>query len=39
MSAQLLELAATPDLVERARHALLEAIVDGTLAPGQRLTQ
>ena len=39
MPAQLLELAATPDLVERAHRVLLEAIVDGTLAPGQRLTQ
>lgn len=39
MPTQLLELAATPDLVERARGALLEAIVDGTLAPGLRLTQ
>jgi len=39
MLAQLLELAATPDLVERAHRVLLEAIVDGTLAPGQRLTQ
>jgi len=39
MAAQLLELAATPDLVERAHRVLLEAIVDGTLAPGQRLTQ
>jgi DNA-binding GntR family transcriptional regulator len=39
MSAQLLELAATPDLVERAHRVLLEAIVDGTLAPDARLTQ
>ncbi len=39
MPAQLLELTATPDLVERAHRVLLEAIVDGTLAPGQRLTQ
>lgn len=39
MPAQLLELAATPDLVERAHRVLLEAIVDATLAPGQRLTQ
>jgi DNA-binding GntR family transcriptional regulator len=28
-----------PDLVERVHHALLDAIGDGTLAPGQRLTQ
>ena len=39
MPAQLLELAATPDLVERAHRVLLEAIIEGTLAPGQRLTQ
>jgi DNA-binding GntR family transcriptional regulator len=39
MSAQLLELAATPDLVERAHRALLDAIVDGTLPPLARLTQ
>jgi DNA-binding GntR family transcriptional regulator len=39
MSAELLELAATPDLVERAHRALLDGIVDGTLAPCMRLTQ
>ena len=39
MPAQLLELAATPDLVARAHRALLDAIVDGTLAPGLRITQ
>ena len=39
MPAQLLELAATPDLVERARRALLDAISDGSLAPGVRITQ
>lgn len=39
MPAQLLQLAATPDLVERAHRALLDAIVDGTLTPGLRLTQ
>ena len=39
MPARLLELAATPDLVARAHRALLDAIVDGTLAPGLRITQ
>lgn len=32
-------LAASPDLVERVRGALTEAICEGELAPGQRLTQ
>lgn len=32
-------LAAAPDLVDRVYRALLEAVSDGTLAPGQRLAQ
>jgi DNA-binding GntR family transcriptional regulator len=39
MPAQLLKLEAAPDLVERVYSALLDAIVDGSLAPGARLTQ
>ncbi len=35
----LLHLSPQPDLVDRAYRALVDAISDGTLAPGQRLTQ
>ncbi len=37
--ARLLELQATPDLVERVYGAVLDAISDGSLPPGQRITQ
>jgi DNA-binding GntR family transcriptional regulator len=39
MPAQLLQLESTPDLVERVHSALLDAIVEGSLGPGARLTQ
>jgi DNA-binding GntR family transcriptional regulator len=39
MPAQLLQLAAAPDLVDRVYGALTQAICDGSLAPGQRITQ
>jgi DNA-binding GntR family transcriptional regulator len=39
MPAQLLRLESTPDLVDRVYQALLDAISEGSLAPGQRLTQ
>ena len=39
MAAQLLQLEATPDLVERVYRTLGDAISDGSLAPGQRITQ
>jgi DNA-binding GntR family transcriptional regulator len=39
MAAQLLQLASTPDLVDRVYRTLGDAISDGSLAPGQRLTQ
>jgi DNA-binding GntR family transcriptional regulator len=39
VAAQLLQLEATPDLVDRVYRSLLDAISDGSLAPGQRLTQ
>jgi len=39
MPAQLLQLEAAPDLVDRVYGALTEAICDGSLAPGQRITQ
>ena len=39
MTAQLLKLDSAPDLVERVYGALLDAIVEGSLAPGTRLTQ
>lgn len=39
MPAQLLRLEATPDLVDRVYRTLLDAISDGSLAPGQRITQ
>ena len=39
MPAQLLQLEATPDLVDRVYRSLLDAISDGSLAPGERITQ
>jgi len=39
MPAPLLRLDNQPDLVDRVYRALLDAISDGSLAPGQRLTQ
>lgn len=39
MTAQLVKLQTAPDLVERAYEALLDAISDGSLAPGTRFTQ
>ena len=39
MPAGLQQLDTAPDLVDRAYRALLDAISDGQLAPGQRLTQ
>ena len=39
MPAQLVQLEATPDLVERVYRTLIDAISDGSLAPGQRITQ
>ena len=36
---QLIQLETTPDLVEKVRLALLDAICDGSLAPGERITQ
>lgn len=39
MSARLVRLDTTPDLVERVYRALVEAISDGSLPPGERLTQ
>ena len=39
MPAQLLQLEASPDLVERVYRSLSDAISDGSLAPGQRITQ
>src|SRR3954465_14955231 len=39
MSAHLVQLEATPDLVERVYRSLGNAIGDGSLAPGQRITQ
>jgi DNA-binding GntR family transcriptional regulator len=37
--AQLIKLVSTPDLVERVYASLLDAISEGSLAPGQRITQ
>jgi DNA-binding GntR family transcriptional regulator len=37
--ATLTRIPAAPDLVEQVRHALQDAICDGTLAPGERITQ
>ena len=39
MPAQLLRLEAAPDLVDRVYRTLADAISDGSLAPGQRITQ
>jgi DNA-binding GntR family transcriptional regulator len=39
MAAQLVKLDSAPDLVDRVYRALLDAICDGTLAPGVRITQ
>lgn len=39
MTASLVQLASTPDLVERVYRALHDAISAGTLAPGERITQ
>ncbi|HZY20729.1 MAG TPA: GntR family transcriptional regulator [Ramlibacter sp.] len=39
MSAKLVRLEAAPDLVEQVYRRLLDAISDGSLAPGQRITQ
>ncbi|MES2938455.1 MAG: GntR family transcriptional regulator [Pseudomonadota bacterium] len=39
MPAQLLRIESTPDLVDRVYRTLLDAISDGSLAPGQRFTQ
>jgi DNA-binding GntR family transcriptional regulator len=39
MTAHLVKLQNSPDLVERVHRALLDAISDGSLAPGQRITQ
>ena len=39
MTAQLLQLTTSPDLVDQVYRALLDAISEGSLAPGQRITQ
>ena len=39
MTAQLHKIEASPDLADQVYRALLDAISDGTLAPGQRITQ
>ena len=39
MTAQLLQLTTTPDLADQVYRALLDAISEGSLAPGQRITQ
>ena len=39
MSAQLVRLESAPDLVDQVYRALLDAICDGTLAAGARITQ
>lgn len=39
MPAQLVKLEASPDLVDRVYRSLLDAISEGSLAPGQRITQ
>ena len=39
MPAHLLKLEAAPDLVDQVYRALLDAISEGSLAPGQRITQ
>jgi DNA-binding GntR family transcriptional regulator len=37
--ASLIQIEAAPDLVEKVWHALLDAICDGSLAPGERIMQ
>jgi DNA-binding GntR family transcriptional regulator len=39
VAAQLLQLEASPDLVERVYRSLMDAITAGSLAPGERVTQ
>ncbi len=39
MTAQLVKLQPAPDLVDQVYRALLDAISDGSLAPGERITQ
>lgn len=39
MSTQLVKLEAAPDLVDQVYRSLLDAISDGSLAPGERITQ
>ena len=39
MTARLIKIESTPDLVEQVYASLLDAISDGTLAPGVRITQ
>ena len=39
MPARLVQLEAAPDLVDRVYRSLLDAICEGSLAPGQRITQ
>ena len=39
MAAHLIKIESTPDLVEQVYASLLDAISDGTLAPGARITQ
>ncbi|MDB5872901.1 MAG: transcriptional regulator, GntR family-like protein [Ramlibacter sp.] len=39
MPAQLVQLEAAPDLVDQVYRSLLDAISDGSLAPGERITQ
>ncbi len=39
MPAQLVQIAAAPDLVDQVYRALLDAISSGSLAPGERITQ
>ncbi|MDQ6681133.1 MAG: GntR family transcriptional regulator, partial [Pseudomonadota bacterium] len=39
MTAQLVKLQASPDLVDRVYRSLFDAISDGSLAPGARITQ
>ncbi len=39
MAAQLLQLETAPDLVDRVYRTLMDAISDGSLAPGERVTQ
>ena len=39
MPAQLVKLQSTPDLVDQVYRSLLDAISEGSLAPGERITQ